>query len=629
MINGRSIAKSLEAILSDYQDARDGKGGAFGGSHPVYQEFHNLAESIRSLPAVHHHQSLQVKASPGQGNWARVPWAAVFDRRETTSIQRGVYIVFLFREDMSGVYLTLNQGVTDLKRLHGTVEARKVLRRRADALGELMQRNVPDLRGFQWGDGIDLRTPPGLGREYENSTAAYLLYGRGVVPPDQEIASDLDVLLSAYEAYMNSDLQQKFAAETSSPAMPITTNQGQADDGQDEERSLPTTDFSFGSAMQSVVRSLGARGYIFEPWQIAQYVAAVRTKPFVILAGITGTGKSKLPKLIAEATGAASELIPVRPDWTDSSEVIGYVDLEGTFRPGRVLEVAQTAGSEDDVQHTLIIDEMNLARVEHYFAEVLSRIEDRRRTSGGGWESSPLVQASLREEDAEWGQVPIPANLALVGTVNMDESAHGFSRKVLDRAFTIELSEVALDQWDMSGRERPEIPLERWPITAWQPRATRLSELGDVSTEERDRIDQVIAELMALNHLLVAAQLQIGYRSRDEICLFVLHAEEMKAAFTTRSGVEVDPLDLAVMMKVLPRIAGGSVGIRQVLLGILGWAITGSSALEEDEARQRLEDWEALGRSPRVEGARYPAVAGKTLLMWDRLTAEGFTSYWL
>ncbi len=97
----------------------------------------------------------------------------------------------------------------------------------------------------------------------------------------------------------------------------------------------------------------------------------------MILAGISGTGKSKLPDLVSKLTSGKCERVSVRPDWTDSSEVLGYVDLNDRFRPGRVLQQAKEAASDPSQFHVCLIDEMNLARVEHYFAEVLSAIEDR------------------------------------------------------------------------------------------------------------------------------------------------------------------------------------------------------------------------------------------------------------
>ena len=381
------------------------------------------------------------------------------------------------------------------------------------------------------------------------------------------------------------------------------------------------------SKIEKIHAYITSKGFQFEPWQIAAYVTALRTKPFVILAGVTGTGKSKLPKLVSEATGGESKLISVRPDWTDSSDVLGYRSLNEKFRPGALLEFVQNATKQPDKHHVCIIDEMNLARVEHYFAEILSRIEDRRKASNGGFESSRLLGQELSGDDAHWSSYGLPSNLAIVGTVNMDESSHGFSRKVLDRAFTIELSDIDLTKWESVISE--EIAPTPWPVDKWHPRAIQLSQIGSLTELERKEIDRVIKALIEINSFLVHAQLQVGYRTRDEIALFVMHAQDYKASFVTNSGVEVDPLDLALLMKVLPRIVGGSNPIKRAVLNLLGWAWNGKAFLTEDEASSIMKDWETKNRPGALPEALYPKTAARLCLMWDRLLAEGFTSFWL
>jgi hypothetical protein len=608
-----SLSQALESILSHYGEAQASE--PFGGAHPLAGTFEAAAQHLRQHRAVQDRENLRVTWSMGQGKWASVPWIALLDQRETTSTQRGVYVVLLFRQDMSGAYLTFNQGVTELKKRHGTREARKILQSRAKQLATLLP---TDQDRFQQDGEIDLHTDASRGRQYESSTAAYRFYQAGKVPHDQELFDDLQILLDSYDEYLTSDLARKFRDHEQPRDSPTPPRPAPS----------PANGSNLEEGVERVIETIQKQGYVFEPWQVAQYITAVRTKPFVILAGITGTGKSKLPRLVAEATGGETVLVPVRPDWTDSAEVLGYTDLQGVFRPGVVLEAAHSAIMADDIHLTCIIDEMNLARVEHYFAEVLSRIEDRRQDPEGGFASSPLIQTALSEEDAEWGKVRIPPNLAIVGTVNMDESAHGFSRKVLDRAFTLELSEVDLGQWSQAD-DGGKIDPEAWPVSAWWPRATRLSELPAVSDAERETIHTAIIRLTELNQILVQAQLQVGYRTRDEVALFLIHADQIRPHFRTESGDPVDPFDLALQMKVLPRIAGGSGGVRRILLGLMGWTHTGTPYHREDEARDAVDAWDTAGRPSRVADARFPGAAGKVLVMWDRLRSEGYTSYWL
>ena len=599
------IRDRLEFILARYEAARAGE--PFGRRHPLWGVFRGLQQALAEHPAAAKRPTLQVKWSAGQGHWARIPWLALLDSRETATTQQGVYCILLFRQDLSGVYLTFNQGVTKPREESGKVLAHATLRRRAEDLREFCD-DLPE-RGFQLDDLIDLRTEPGLGKDYEVSTVAYKLYEASEVPDDSTISEDLDALLGAYDRYLASRGRKRRSARS------VRETRGP---GWEQA-------WKIGPAMGTLIQSIEQQSFVFEPWQVAAYVTALRTKPFVILAGVSGTGKSRLPALVATATGGAARLVPVRPDWTDSADVLGYTDLQGNFREGALLEVARQAMEQQQRHCVCILDEMNLARVEHFFAEVLSRIEDRHPVPSGGYESDPLLGPALHTQ-GDWASVPLPPNLALVGTVNMDESAHGFSRKVLDRAFTLELSDVDLARWE-STRSDP-VEIARWPVSAWYPRAISLGGLRVLQEGERALIQQTVEILTVANRLLAPAALQVGYRTRDEMALFALHAAEIDSCFITRTGDRVDPLDLALHMKVLPRIIGGSGAVRRAVLGLLGWARGGTPSLSEAEARTVLEEWEAAGRPGALPGARYPRTAARLCLMWERFQTEGFTSFW-
>lgn len=383
--------------------------------------------------------------------------------------------------------------------------------------------------------------------------------------------------------------------------------------------------FDRAAALEALLTYLEQRGFVYAPWVGAAYVTALRTKPLVILAGPTGTGKSKLPLLVAEATGSVVQLIPVRPDWADSTELLGYVDLQGRFRPGMLLRLMQEAQQQNERFVVGVLDELNLARPEQYLAEVLSRIEDRRPLPKGGWTTEPILQQSLAPADQGWARVAWSANFALVGTVNVDETTHGFSRKVIDRAFTIELAEIDLAA--MPAVTAPSNPM-LWPATAWFPRALRLAEWPTLSDAEQQRIQQVLDTLQTLNRWLQPAGFPIAYRTRDEVALFVLHATETLEAFRTRTGEPVDPLDLALWMKVLPRLQGSSPMLRQALCALLGWAVTGAPAQRDDELRRLLDAWTTAGYPDRWLEAAFPTTAARLAHMWIRLEGEGFASFW-
>lgn len=636
------VGAKLEAVLAGYEAARaEGRGGR---GHPLWETLRALRDDLARLPAVASRPTLQVAWPSGGGRWPRRPWVALLDTRETRSTRQGVHAALLFRDDLSGVHLALLQGTAEPRRQLGARIARTTLKARAADLRAVC-RDLP-ARGFRLDDLIDLRAEAGAERDVEAAVIAYRTYEAGALPPDAVLAADLEALLAAYDRYLRARRMRALRpSPTPEPGARTAPRGGARAKAWDAE-----------GAARALVARVERRRFVFEPWQVAAYVAALRTKPFVILAGVSGVGKSRLPALVAEATGGAARLVPVRPDWTDSGETLGYTDLGGVFRPGALLRAAADAADHPSRHHVCVLDEMNLARPEHYFAEVLSRMEARVPHPAGGFASGPLLVSPGAPD--EWRAVGLPPNLALVGTVNMDESAHGFSRKVLDRAFTLELSDVDLARWEPDGgdagdvdrgddpdrvgsdradSDREEIDrrgdedramADRWPVRAWHPRAVSLGGLAGLSAADRARVQAAVDAVVAANRHLAPAGLQAGYRTRDEVALFVLHAAEIAGCFADRAGAAVDPLDLALHMKLLPRLAGGSGAVRRAVLGLLGWAHAGAAALPEGDARKVLDGWEAAGRGGALPGARFPRTAARLCLMWERWLAEGFTSFW-
>ena len=611
----RRFAEALQTVFELYPLAPAGD--------PVRPELlaaiRDCQRAVADLPAVASRPSLKVDSSVGVGRQAQVPWVAIFDPRETDTTRQGVYGCFLLRRNMSGLYLTLAQGVTGPQGENGR-DTKRHLREIGDRLRTQLGESLRPT--FDLDGPVDLGPVSGMASNYPASVVAHRFYPAGGLPDDTALDRDLEVLLTAYQQYVDEKQPRRDnGAAPEAPGTPRAVRERPPQPGIQPP-------FDREKAIGAVREYIRAKGFVFEPWQVAAYVTAVRTKPFVILAGVTGVGKSRLPALVAEAAGAESHLVPVRPDWTDSADVLGYRDLQQTFRPGAFIEVARRAQDTPDHQVFCILDEMNLARVEQYLAEVLSRIEERGPAPGGGYASGPLLAMHLAEEGSGWSAVGLASNLAIVGTVNMDESAHGFSRKVLDRAFTIELSDVTLEQWRTTSGTASMASRE-WPVTAWRPRAISLGTLDGLLAAEEQEIDRVVAALEDLNRLLSAAQLQVGYRTRDEVALFVLHSRDLPDSFVDQSGASVDPLDLALHMKVLPRIAGGTASVRRTLLHLLGWAHGGKALASEDEAQSVLDEWERYGRPAALGGARFPRTAARLCLMWERLLGEGFTSYWL
>jgi 5-methylcytosine-specific restriction enzyme B len=190
------LRDGIERILGDYGQARSGQ---FGSTAEVWGTFESLNEVFNTSLPVTSRPTVSARWSAGRGNWARIPWISFLDARETRTTQRGVYPVLLFREDLSGAYLTLAQGVTEPGRL-----GRAGMVAHLESVAFEVRRQSPELRaaGFQLDSAVDLKTSASLGRNYEHSVIAHKLYEKGRVPDDREILRDLEAVLVAYDRYI-------------------------------------------------------------------------------------------------------------------------------------------------------------------------------------------------------------------------------------------------------------------------------------------------------------------------------------------------------------------------------------------------------------------------------------------
>lgn len=334
--------------------------------------------------------------------------------------------------------------------------------------------------------------------------------------------------------------------------------------------------------------------------QYRPYITAIKSKPFLLLAGISGTGKSRIVRELARACWDVNseeykaqkprnfEMVQVKPNWHDSSELIGYVsrigvDKEGNPRPvyvaGDFLKFVARAWEEPEVPYFLCLDEMNLAPVEQYFAEYLSVVESRKSDENGKLVTDPIVKhvseewywnlcreltsdEDLRVQFRDEG-ICLPQNLIVVGTVNMDETTFSFSRKVLDRAMTIEMNEV-----DLKG--------------GLEHRYEQIGKLGaaelignavegvDVYEQYRKACDLAIAYLENVNVKLEGTPFKIAYRTRNEVLLYVVNNLPYKKEDETKTFVAARALDEITNMKILSRIEGDESKVSHDFLDSLG-----------------------------------------------------------
>ena len=344
-----------------------------------------------------------------------------------------------------------------------------------------------------------------------------------------------------------------------------------------------------------------ASGFDYPDGLIENFYLSLKSKPFVILAGTSGTGKTRLVKLFAEAIGAAFKLVSVRPDWSDGSDLFGHTDLNGKFIPGPVCSAFDTAISEPKRPVFLCLDEMNLARVEYYLSDFLSVIESRERANGH------IVTEGIAQYENG-----IPENLYIIGTVNMDETTFPFSKKVLDRANTIEFSYVDLLPKQRTGETFAPQELSNSFLR------TEYLVLAADCTENMELVEKICAELQALNGKLVKANAHVGFRVRDEIVFYMLNNEKAGNLLSYEQA-----MDNEIMQKVLPRIQGSSMAIKTLLIDMFKFCMGSSSGIDADTGNVGEQMKNA------ATSAKYPESAKKIGYMMARFEDDGFTSYWL
>ena len=337
-------------------------------------------------------------------------------------------------------------------------------------------------------------------------------------------------------------------------------------------------------------------------------------------------------------------MVQVKPNWHDSSELIGYVSRvsgEAEYIDGPFLQFIAKAWSEPDIPHFLCLDEMNLAPVEQYFAEFLSVVESR-KNNDGKIETDPILKGpkeKYEENDTDWYSklvdhltssccnpsrahaikqqflnegITIPQNLIVVGTVNMDETTFSFSRKVLDRAMTIEMNKVDLEG-GLTNRHDNIGKIEFADIIG------KAVEGVDVYAAHKGVCDRAIGYLESINAALDKTPFKIAYRTRNELLLYVVNNLSWKTDDESEDFVIARALDEITCMKILTRIEGDETKVSASFLDNLGNAIK-SGLVEIDK--------DLLQANKSHKGDPYQPISLDKLDEMKERLKSGYTSFW-
>ncbi|MBV5340265.1 MAG: AAA family ATPase [Deltaproteobacteria bacterium] len=365
------------------------------------------------------------------------------------------------------------------------------------------------------------------------------------------------------------------------------------------------------------------KGFFFSREVLARYYLSLKTKPFVILSGISGTGKTKIAQLFAsyicqedikDEAGKRVAFVSVRPDWMDNKGLLGYYNiLDEKYHSTKVLDLLLEAQDHPEKPYFVILDEMNLAKVEHYFSDFLSVLESRTpdNPQGEGIQLHSRELAETLDDRIVPGSLNVPANVFFAGTVNVDESTYMFSPKVLDRANVIEFNEVDLVSYANGYQDKGGLLLQdaevlgRFYESTGQPFCQK-ENYTDLPPDGKTCLQNLLAILKEYN-------LHFGYRVANELSRFVNLAAVELADFKLD-----DALDIQILQKILPKLHGTRAKLDAPLGALIAFCHDQHALISEEQMKNNR-----FGDS----GARFPRSARKIAQMRHQLSIQGYVSF--
>lgn len=369
------------------------------------------------------------------------------------------------------------------------------------------------------------------------------------------------------------------------------------------KKTLPTNNIDNSKHQQTlnitpIVKSILSTGLIYSPTLIKRLAYSLMAKPFVILSGLAGSGKTQLALAFAKCLSENIEeqvcTVSIGADWTNREPLLGYPNAlkenEYVLPESGVLQLLMRANEDQSKPYFLILDEMNLSVVERYFADFLSAME-----SG----------EPIKLWDNEAGNVPkeieLPKNVFIIGTINVDETTYMFSPKVLDRANVIEFKIAADEMEDYLGK-KVNINLEQ-AYSACADMAVDFVNKAKSPVEKDEKNKDV---LLSFFKELKEVNAEFGYRTVNEISRY-LH-------FADGDLEEDSAIDTAILQKLLPKLHGSRKKLVPVLTSM--WQLCLKDGVtKEIDAEFSAADF------------KYPESAEKIQRMYKAVVDNGFTSF--
>lgn len=393
---------------------------------------------------------------------------------------------------------------------------------------------------------------------------------------EEEINNDLNKLISIYKA------------NSSEP----------------KRTSIPTVKFDqtafFNSAQEA--------GYFIDKNFCNRFCASLLTKPFVILTGLSGSGKTKLAQAFVQwicQDKSQYRIIPVGADWTNREPLLGYPNAlkpEEYVKPDSgVLDLIIQANNLPELPHFLILDEMNLSHVERYFADFLSAMESK--------EDIPLHSGEF--ENRVPSKLKIPSNLFIIGTVNIDETTNMFSPKVLDRANTIEFR-VTQGEMEEFLNNIKDINLD---VLIGKGAGMGKSYLQMAGNKDFVKDVDINNALVKFFGELKKTGAEFGYRSATEMLRLIHQLTVLDSKLSPKQQI-----DIAIIQKLLPKLHGSRRKLCPVLETLGSFCISGDVKIIKDvfeKAEFNYADTNVL----------YPLSLEKISRMYRSAIDNGFASF--
>lgn len=520
-------------------------------------------------------KGLKVKVSFGQGVSAKIPWISFLMPPHTTS--EGIYPGYLYYRDINRLFLT-----------YGISETRK------PPMEWPISENQKTLNQYFHEKGFS--QPKRYGDSY-----VFRTYNTLDLPDAEIIENDLDEIINIYksvnskkEIKQNELFQQKDANEEN----------GEVDNSSKMEKIFLNT--------ASFREDAKAGGLLFSQRLIDRFVSSLCTKPFVILTGLSGSGKTKLAHTFATWICEKENqfcIVPVGADWTNREPLLGFsnaLEQDEYIKPENgILDLLIEAKENSQKPFFIILDEMNLSHVERYFADFLSIMETGENI---------VLFKDIEEKKGVPAQVGWPKNVFIVGTVNIDETTYMFSPKVLDRANTIEFRITSEEMADfLESNSKPDLSILKGKG------ANRAADFLRISSSNKYEkpADSVNTALLRFFLELKKTGAEFGYRSATEIH-HLLH----NLSVINEDIEEDEKLDIAVMQKLLPKLHGSRRKLVPVLLTLGQFCLTSQNEKIEKEVFLN-SDFSYKNK----EVVKYPLSLEKLSRMYNGVIENGFASY--